>query len=50
MPEVASIATCEPIAMELLADPTDPLTVRRIEDQLDALDLGSVLTSARSST
>jgi len=34
----ASIATCEPIAMELLAGPTDPLTVRRIEDQLGTLD------------
>jgi predicted nucleic acid-binding protein len=34
----ASIASCEPIAMELLAGPTDPLTVRRIEDQLGTLD------------
>jgi predicted nucleic acid-binding protein len=34
----ASIATCEPIAMELLAGPTDPFTVRRIEDQLGGLD------------
>ncbi len=32
------IATCEPIAMELLAGPTDPFTVRRIEDQLGALE------------
>jgi len=32
------IATCEPIAMELLAGPTDPFTVRRIEDQLGTLD------------
>jgi predicted nucleic acid-binding protein len=36
--EPASIATCEPIAMELLAGPTDPFTVRRIEDQLGTLD------------
>jgi predicted nucleic acid-binding protein len=34
----ASIATCEPIAMELLAGPTDPFTVRRIEDQLGTLE------------
>lgn len=34
----ASIATCEPIAMELLAGPTDPFTVRRIEEQLGTLD------------
>ena len=34
----AGIATCEPIAMELLAGPTDPFTVRRIEDQLGTLD------------
>jgi len=33
-----SIATCEPIAMELLAGPTDPFTIRRIEDQLGTLD------------
>ncbi len=33
----AAIATCEPIAMELLAGPTDPYTVRRIEDQLGTL-------------
>lgn len=33
----ANIATCEPIAMELLAGPTDPFTVRRIEDQLGTL-------------
>jgi len=32
------IATCEPIAMELLAGPTDPFTVHRIEDQLGALE------------
>lgn len=32
------IATCEPVAMELLAGPTDPFTVRRIEDQLGALE------------
>lgn len=36
--EPASIATCGPIAMELLAGPTDPFTVRRIEDQLGTLD------------
>jgi predicted nucleic acid-binding protein len=34
----ASVATCEPVAMELLAGPTDPVTVRRIEDQLGTLD------------
>jgi hypothetical protein len=34
----AGIATCEPIAMELLAGPTDPLIVHRIEDQLGTLD------------
>ena len=34
----ASISTCEPIAMELLSGPTDPLTVRRIEDQLGTLE------------
>lgn len=34
----ASIATCEPIAMELLAGPADPFTVRRIEDQLGTLE------------
>ncbi|MEO7352081.1 MAG: PIN domain nuclease [Marmoricola sp.] len=34
----ASIATCAPIAMELLAGPTDPFTVRRIEDQLGTLE------------
>lgn len=34
----ASVATCEPVAMELLAGPTDPFTVRRIEDQLGTLD------------
>lgn len=33
-----SLATCEPIAMELLAGPTDPFTVRRIEDQLGTLE------------
>lgn len=33
-----SIATCEAIALELLADPTDPFTVRRLEDQLGTLD------------
>lgn len=33
-----TIATCEPIAMELLAGPTDPFTVRRIEDQLGTLE------------
>lgn len=33
-----SIATCEPVAMELLAGPTDPFTVSRIEDQLGTLD------------
>ncbi len=32
------IATCEPIVMELLAGPTDPLTVRRLEDQLGTLE------------
>ena len=36
--EPASIATCGPIAMELLAGPTDPFTVRRIEDQLGTVD------------
>ena len=34
----AGIATCEPIAMELLAGPTDPFTVRRIDDQLGTLE------------
>lgn len=34
----AEVATCEPIVMELLAGPTDPFTVRRIEDQLGTLD------------
>ena len=34
----ASVATCEPIALELLAGPTDPFTVRRIEEQLGTLD------------
>jgi predicted nucleic acid-binding protein len=34
----AGIATCEPVAMELLAGPTDAFTVRRIEDQLGTLD------------
>jgi len=33
-----TIATCEPIAMELLAGPTDPFTVRRIEEQLGTLE------------
>lgn len=33
----AEIATCEPIVMELLAGPTDPFTIRRIEDQLGTL-------------
>jgi predicted nucleic acid-binding protein len=33
-----SIATCEPVVMELLAGPTDPFTVRRIEDQLGTLE------------
>lgn len=32
------IATCEPVAMELLAGPTNPFTVRRIEDQLGTLE------------
>lgn len=36
--EPGGIVTCEPIAMELLAGPTDPFTVRRIEDQLGTLD------------
>lgn len=34
----ARITTCEPVAMELLAGPTDPFTVRRIEDQLGTLE------------
>ena len=34
----SDIATCEPVAMELLAGPTDPFTVRRIEDQLGTLE------------
>ena len=34
----AGIAICEPIAMELLAGPTDPFTVRRLEDQLGTLE------------
>lgn len=34
----AEVATCEPVAMELLAGPTDPLTVRRLEDQLGTLE------------
>jgi predicted nucleic acid-binding protein len=33
-----TIATCEPIAMELLAGPTDPFTVRQIEEQLGTLE------------
>jgi predicted nucleic acid-binding protein len=33
-----TIATCEPIAMELLAGPTDAFTARRIEDQLGTLE------------
>ena len=33
-----ALATCEPVAMELLAGPTDPFTVRRIEDQLGTLE------------
>ncbi|HEY0951500.1 type II toxin-antitoxin system VapC family toxin [Nocardioides sp.] len=33
-----AIAICEPIAMELLAGPTDPHIVRRIEDQLGTLE------------
>jgi predicted nucleic acid-binding protein len=41
----AGIATSEPIAMELLAGPTDPFTVRRIEDQLGTLDDLAVDTS-----
>lgn len=53
----AGIATCEPIAMELLAGPTDPFTVRRIEDQLGTLedltvdparDFGAAATLARA--
>ena len=36
--EPATIATTAPIVMELLAGPTDPFTVRRLEDQLGALD------------
>lgn len=36
--EPDSISTCEPVAMELLAGPTDPFTVRRIEDQLGTLE------------
>lgn len=35
--EPASVATCEPVAMELLAGPTNPFTVRRIEEQLGTL-------------
>lgn len=39
--EPGGVAVCEPIAMELLAGPTDPFTVRRIEEQLGTLeDLG----------
>jgi predicted nucleic acid-binding protein len=34
----ASVAICEPVAMELLAVPTDQFIVRRIEDQLGTLD------------
>lgn len=33
----STIATCEPIAMELLSGPTDPFSVRRLEDQLGTL-------------
>ena len=33
-----TIATCEPIAMELLAGPTDSFTFRRIEEQLGTLE------------
>ncbi len=33
-----AIAICEPIAMELLAGPTDPYTARRIEDQIGTLE------------
>ncbi len=36
--EPRSIAICEPVAMELLAGPTDPFTVRLIEDQLGTLE------------
>lgn len=36
--EPLSIAVCEPIAMELLAGPTDPFTVRRVEEQLGTLE------------
>ena len=36
--EPAGVAVCEPIAMELLAGPTDPFTVRRIEQQLGTLE------------
>jgi len=32
------IATCEPNVIEVLSGPTDPFTVRRIEDRLGALD------------
>jgi len=32
-----TIATCDPIAMELLSGPTDPFTVHRIENQLGSL-------------
>ena len=32
-----SLATCEPVAMKLLAGPTDELTVRRLEAQLGTL-------------
>lgn len=34
----AGIGTCGPIAMELLAGPTDPFVVRQIEDQLGTLE------------
>lgn len=34
----AGIATCEPIATELLAGPTAPFTVRRLEEQLGTLE------------
>lgn len=33
-----SVAICEPIVMELLADPTDPFVVGKLEDQLGTLE------------
>lgn len=41
-----SLATCEPIVMELLAGPPDPFTVHRLEEQLGTLEDLAVDASA----